>query len=174
MGQCGGCFDAGGQLVGQDEEVVDEACRGHGGETPPYVRPQQPFRVGLSLDLVADALEVSAAGEFPEAGQFVGDVGTGEIGPADDTGDQVVCGGQRQELRGLLGDGDRLDEYRPVHSGGGCLEGEVGDGEVPPDRAVLGDPVLVAHRQVPEVVVRVDRHGSSHTTGRPAAAPWSE
>ncbi len=125
---------------------------------------------------MADALQVVAAGEFAQAGEFVGDVRAGEVGPADDSGDQVVRVGEGEELGGLLGDGDRLDEDGPVDAGRAGHGCEVGDGEVPSQRLEFGsgDPVLVADREVPDVVVGVDRHGSSHTTGRPASAPWLE
>lgn len=164
------------ELVGQHHEVVDEARVGDGGESPVDVGAQQPARVGFALDLVADALQVAAAGEFAEAGEFVGDVGTGQVGPADDSGDQVVGVGEDQELGGLLGHGDRLDEYGAGDARRARLGFEVRDREVPPERLEFGpgEPVLVPYREVPDVVVGVDGHGSSHTTGRPARAPASE
>ena len=157
FGQGGGRLDAGGSWCGQDDQVVDQAGVGDGGQTAAYVRAQQPLRVGLALDLVADALEVLAAGEFAQPGELVGDVRAGEVGPADDSRDQVVLGGEGQELRGLLGHGDRLDEDGAVDSGRAGLGGEVRHGEVAPERRCRsGDPVLVPDGQVPDVVVGVD------------------
>ncbi len=177
-GRSAAARDAGRELVGQDHEVVDQPGVGDGGQSPAYVRAQQPIRVGFALDLVADALEVAAAGEFPQPGQFVGDVGAGEVGPPDYARDQVVLVGQGQELRGLLGHGDRLDEDRAVHSGRSRLGCEVLHREVAAKRPQFGagDPVLVPYGQVPHVVVGVDHghDGSSHTTGRPASAPSPE
>jgi hypothetical protein len=169
---------AGGQLVREHDQVVDEPGVGDGGQSAADVRAQQPLGVGFALDLVADALEVPAAGEGAQAGAFVGDVGPGEVGPADDAPDQVVPGGQGQELRGLLGHGDGLHEDRAAHPGTPRLGFEVLHREVASQRGEFGsgDPVLVADGQVPHVVVGVDHghDGSSHTTGRPASAPPSE
>ena len=49
-----------------------------------------------------------------QPGQRVGHVGRGEVDPADDAGDQLVLGGQREELGRLLGHGDRLDDHGRV------------------------------------------------------------
>ncbi|GHE06408.1 hypothetical protein GCM10010339_46590 [Streptomyces alanosinicus] len=85
-----------------------------------------------------------------------------------------MCGGQGEELGGLLGHGDRLDEDGAGGSGRPRLGSEVGEGEVASERAVFGDPVLVPYGEVPDVVVGVDGHGSSRTTGSPAPAPPRE
>nr|BBJ55633.1 hypothetical protein SAVMC3_82620 [Streptomyces avermitilis] len=160
----------------QDHQVVDEPRPGHGGEPSADVGAQQPVGVGLALDLVADAPQIRAAGELREARQLVGHVRPGQVGPADHSPDQLTLRREGEELRRLLGDGDRLHEHGPVDPGRPCLRFEVRDSEVPPQGLEFraGDPVLVADGQVPDVVVGVDRHGSSHTTGRPASAPAPE
>ncbi|WSX09656.1 hypothetical protein OG496_11065 [Streptomyces sp. NBC_00988] len=154
------------QLVREDQQVVHQ---------PPGVR--------LALHLVADAHQVPAAGQFPHRREGVGDPGGGEIGPADDPGDEVTGLGQGQELRCLPGQGDGLDQHGGGDAGGPCLGFEVGEGEVAAQRCEFGsgDPVLVANGQVPHMVVRVDdpragllgRH-SAHATGSEASAPSDE
>ena len=94
-----------------DHEVVDESGGGDGGEAALYVGAQQPAGVGLALDLVADADQPVPAGEFAQAREGVGDIGRGEVGPADDARDEVAAVGEGEEFGGLLGDGDRLDEH---------------------------------------------------------------
>ncbi|GAP52778.1 uncharacterized protein SAZU_7657 [Streptomyces azureus] len=175
-GQQGRRLGAGRELVGQHDQVVHQPRVGHGGQAAAYLRTQQPPRIRLALDLVPGALEVPPAGQLPQPGQLVGHVGAGEVGPADDPRDQLVLVGERQEFRGLLGDGDGLDEDGAVDARRAGLGCEILHGEVAPDRVALGDPVLVPHGQVPDVVVRVDHghDGSSQTTGRPASAPSPE
>ncbi len=178
-GQSGGRRRAGGELVRQHHQVVDQTGVGDGLEASAHVGPQQPLGVGFALDLVADALQVTSAREFGEPGQGVGDVRAREVGPADHSGDEFAVVREGEELRGLLLDGDGL------HEDGGRDTGRLRarasrslEREVPPDRGELlaGDPVLVAHGEVPDVVVRVDDRGhhSSQTTGRPASAPSAE
>lgn len=158
LGQQRGGLDGGGQLAGLDDEVVDESGGGDGAQSAQDVGAQQPAGVGFALDLVADADEPVAAGESAQCGQGVGDVGCGQVAPADDARDEVAVMGEGQELGGLVGDGDGLDEDGGTHPGGARLGLQVGEGEVPPERGefVAGDPVLVAYRQVPHMVVGVD------------------
>lgn len=113
---------------------------------------------------------MAAARQLPQPGQLVGDVRPGQVGPADHTRDQLAPRREGEELRGLLGHGDRLYEDRAVDAGGPCLRCEVRHAEITSQWLEFGpgDPVLVADREVPHVVVRVHRHGSSHTTGSPA------
>jgi hypothetical protein len=202
-GQPPGGLHRGRELVGFHQQVVDEARVGDGGQAAQHVGACQPAGVRFALHLVADAHQALTARPFAQPVEGVGDLGRGEVGPADDPGDQVAPGGQSEELGGLLGHGDRLYQHGGGDSGGTRFRFQVREREVATQRGEFGtgDPVLVADGEVPDMVVGVDdpdaparapavntrdrgadtrgRAGvrpahSSHTTGSDASEPSAE
>ena len=146
------------QLRGDREQVVDEARVGDGAQAVADVGAAEPSGVGLALHLVADTDEPLAAPRLAQGGQRVGHVLGREVDPAHDAGDQLVVGREDEQLGRLLGNGDRLDEHGGVDADRTRDVGELVDGERPAQRRErrTGDPRLVAHREIPEVVVGVN------------------
>jgi hypothetical protein len=175
----GGRPGRGTQLAGRDDQVVDQAGPGDGGQAAQHVGPDQPVRVGFALDLVPQADQLRAAGHLGEGGDLVGDVGSSQVRPADHAGDQVAGRGQREQLRGLRGHGDGLHHDARGDAVPGGQMPVVIEQEIAAQRSErrAGDPVLVSDAQVPQMVVSVDDpHGghSSQTTGSAAADPSEE
>jgi len=175
----GGRPGRGAQLAGRDDQVVDQAGPGDGGQAVQHIGPVQPVRVGFALDLVPQADQLRAARLFLEGGDAIRDVRGGQVGPADHPGEQIAGAGQREQFGGLPRHGDGLHHHARGHAV------RVGHGLVLAGREVAaqrshrraGDPVLVADAKIPHVVVSVDdryaRH-SSQTTGSAAPAPPAE
>lgn len=97
-GHQGGSPDGGGQLMRQDDQVVDESGLCDGPESAKDVGSQQPLGVGFALDLVADSDEQVAAGQGAQGGERLVDVRCGEVGPPDDTRDETAVRGESEEL----------------------------------------------------------------------------
>jgi hypothetical protein len=167
------------ELAGRDDQVVDQARLGDRGQAAQHIGPGQPVRIGFVLDLVAQAGQLGAAGHSRQGADAVGDVGGGQVGPADHAGDQVAGCRQREQFGGLPGHGDGLHDDARGHAIRLGHRLEVSEQEIAAQRGErrAGNPILIAHAQVPQVVVSIDdRHGrhSSHTTGSAAAAPSAE
>ncbi len=137
---------AAGRCARERQEVVDEPFARDRRQAGAHVGPAQPARVGLGLHQVADADEARA----PQLRQPLADVGGGQVDPADDARDQRVV--EREQLRRLLGDGDGLDHDGRVDARDG---GEVVEREGATN-AVVGDPRLIPHREIPQMMMRVD------------------
>ena len=151
--------EGGRQLSGADEQVVDESGLADRPDPAADVVTQQPLRVGLVVDLVADPDETIAAGTRAEAGDRVGDAGIGQVDPPDDPPDERCRGCRGQELAGLVEARAGLDEDGRVDAGGGQRRCEVGRRERPSDGCELvGEPRVVRPGGVPDVVVGVDDH----------------
>src|SRR6266849_839265 len=54
-------LDGGRKLTGSDQEVVDQTCIADGANPAPHVGAQEPKRIRLVVDLVADAHQPAAA-----------------------------------------------------------------------------------------------------------------
>src|SRR5260370_32812983 len=54
-------LDGGWKLTGSDQEVVDQTCIADCANPAPHLRAQQPARISLVVDLVADAHQRAAA-----------------------------------------------------------------------------------------------------------------
>ena len=116
------------------------------------VGPGEPARIGFVLDKVAEADQPTAAWLFFQPGQFVGDPGIGQVGPADYAGDGLDL----QELLGLGRAVEHLDQDAGVDSA--ALAGllEVGLVEAAPQGREVGQPVVPGRGRVPQVVVAID------------------
>jgi hypothetical protein len=128
---------------------------------------------------MTQAHQFPAARPVLDGGDAVGEVRRGQVGPADDPGDQVAGIGQREQFGGLPRYGDGLHHDARGHAVRLCRGLVVTEEEIAAQRREgrTGDPVLVAYAQVPYVVVSVDDpHGrhSSQATGSAAAAPPAE
>ncbi|HLK79301.1 MAG TPA: hypothetical protein VKU77_37355 [Streptosporangiaceae bacterium] len=94
----GGRPGRGAQLAGRDDQVVDQAGPGDGGQAVQHIGPVQPVRVGFALDLVPQADQLRAARLFLEGGDAIRDVRGGQVGPADHPGEQIAGAGQREQF----------------------------------------------------------------------------
>ena len=126
------------QLARADEEVVGQAGRLDRGQPAPHVRAEEPVRVGLVVDLVADPDEPLPARPAAQRVERSADAPIGQVDPSDHAADERDgrCG--REELAGLFQAADRLDEDRPIDAGRGELRREVLGAETPIDRRELG------------------------------------
>ena len=77
------------QLARADEKVIGQSSIPHRRQTALHVGPQQPLRIRLVMDLMADADERLSVGLGLQLGKRVADGGIGEVDPADDTRDEA-------------------------------------------------------------------------------------
>jgi hypothetical protein len=161
------------QLPLADQQVVGEPGLGDRGQPLQHLAAEEPRRVGLVVNLVADPDQGVAAGCRPQRGHGAGYVGGGQVDPADHTSDAAAGRGHDQELLGLLDVGDRLHDHGladPVRSGGRV---QVLWPEAAPERRQAPvHPRVGPVGRVPEVVVGIDavHHGVGTWSGsRPSA-----
>lgn len=105
------------QLVTADENVVDEAGAGDRLQPAQRLRPQ-PVRVMFVLDAVPDVRQPAAIRTFGERGEPPGNVSGTKVDPSDDPRDLVGRVGDRQHLRCLRRDLNRLNKHGSLHVGG--------------------------------------------------------
>ena len=111
------------------------------------------------MHLVSDPDKQLAAWSITQDRKSFSNIGSNELHPTDDTGDLVVRSSQLEQLGGLVGNGDGLNENRPVDS---CSDEErlqLHQAERAAQRREVRGPWLVAGLQVPDVMVRIDPHG---------------
>ena len=149
-------LDRGLELCRHDEQVVDEPGVGHRRQAPPHVGAAQPPRVRLVLHAVADADQPVAAGSARERGQPIGHVIGGQVDPAHDARDGRFGVREREQFGCLGRHRDGLHEHRAVDVVRGEMRGEFVESERPAQRREFGGPWLVAHGEIPDMVMCVD------------------
>src|SRR5256714_2252725 len=148
------------QLRYQHQQVVHQPGGPDGAQPAEHLGPAEPARVGLVLYLVPDAGQPFAARAGTERGDPVGDVGGGEVDPADHALDQPIVGaGRGEELGGLPLVADRLYQHRVRHPAVGDLP-QVVDRVRAAQRSqgIAVHPRVLVLDRVPQVVVRIDDH----------------
>jgi len=154
------------QLTREQGEVEAQSSGGREPTEPPaHGRARQPVRIRLREQRVPDPGQPGSAGKRPVRGDLVADISRGQVGPPDDRPHQGAGARDRQQVRRLIGIAEHLDHDRAGDALGDRGRRQVGDGERPAQRSqfllrrprlVAGQPGLLAHGQVPQVVVGVD------------------
>ena len=145
------------QLRREREQVVDEPGVGDRAQPGAHVVAAEPARIGLALHLVADADEPLAR---PAPAQRVGHVRRPSDRPSRRRRRSARARRREREQVGcLLGHGDRLHEHGRVDARGRATVARSSTRERAAQRRQRGavDPGLVAHREIPQVVVCVER-----------------
>ena len=154
-------------MLGPEHQVERQTGSGHRRQTLLDGRlPQPPVRVRLGQRLVPDPDDEPAVRSCAQRSHPVGDVGRGEVDPADHADDVGVAGRHGEQVRRLGSVVQHLDENGRVDArlaGGGR---PVRHREGPADRLpALVDPRLVSVVEVPHVDVRVEAQAQDSSAG---------
>ena len=105
-----------------------------------------------------NANQALAARASAQGRKLPGDVGRGEVNPADHPGDEAMARGQPEKIPCLADIGPHLDHDSGLHLMRGQFRQEVLRRVFAPQRRELaGHPGVFAPARIPQMMMRVDR-----------------
>ena len=159
------------EMLGRDHQVVYNPRLGHGGQPFLHAGASQVARVGLYLELMADADQLLAAGRRPQSGQGARHVRAVEVHPADHARQRRRVRGKREQVKRLACGVAGLDDHGGIHTMVIQHLFQVGQQERPSKQGKLIRPRLWPHRQIPQVHVGVDNCHERGRSRKPAMPP---
>jgi len=152
------------QLMGQRQQVVDQPGLPHRRKPPPHILAAQPLRIRLPLHLMPNPLQPPPPKATFQPSQRIPNTRRGQIHPPHHRPHQRGLLRDGEKLRRLLRSGDGLHQHRPNDPELLSQRLQVRHQVVPPQNRP-GDPLLIPHPKIPQVMMSVDDHGTG--TSRP-------